>query len=86
MPDLSDTVAKCRMGTAKKFYTSIASLSHTSKPLRLLVTLAATFPINGDSFWVFIYSAYVFFTISISSSHIFSRLCMLMNSLLPWKL
>ena len=30
MPDLSDTVAKCRMGTAKKFYTSIASLSHTS--------------------------------------------------------
>jgi len=31
MPDLSDTVAKCRMGTAKKFYTSIASLSHTSK-------------------------------------------------------
>ena len=54
--------------------------------LRLLVTLAATFPINGDSFWVFIYSAYVFFTISISSSHIFSRLWMLMNSLLPWKL
>ena len=31
MPDLSDTVAKCRMGTAKKFYTSIASLSNTSK-------------------------------------------------------
>ena len=31
MPDLSDTVAKCRMGTAKKFYTSIASLSHTNK-------------------------------------------------------
>ena len=31
MPDLSDTVAKCRMGTAKKFYTSIASLSHMSK-------------------------------------------------------
>ena len=31
MPDLSDTVAKCRMGTAKKFYTSIASLSHISK-------------------------------------------------------
>ena len=31
MPDLSDTVAKCRMGTAKKFYTSITSLSHTSK-------------------------------------------------------
>ena len=31
MTDLSDTVAKCRMGTAKKFYTSIASLSHTSK-------------------------------------------------------
>ena len=31
MPDLSDTVAKCRMGTAKKFYTSIASLPHTSK-------------------------------------------------------
>ena len=22
MPDLSDTVAKCRMGTAKKFYLS----------------------------------------------------------------
>ena len=34
MPDLSDTVAKCRMGTAKKFYTSIASLSHTSKIAR----------------------------------------------------
>ena len=34
MPDLSDTVAKCRMGTAKKFYTSIASLSHLSKELR----------------------------------------------------
>ena len=32
MPDLSDTVAKCRMGTAKKFYTSIASLSHIIKP------------------------------------------------------
>lgn len=31
MPDLSDTVAKCRMGTAKKFYTSIASLSHINK-------------------------------------------------------
>ena len=31
MPDLSDTVAKCRMGTAKKFYTSITSLSNTSK-------------------------------------------------------
>ena len=31
MPDLSDTVAKCRMGTAKKFYTSIASLSHIIK-------------------------------------------------------
>ena len=31
MPDLSDTVAKCRMGTAKKFYTSIASLSPISK-------------------------------------------------------
>ena len=37
MPDLSDTVAKCRMGTAKKFYTSIASLSHTSNALRVLV-------------------------------------------------
>lgn len=35
MPDLSDTVAKCRMGTAKKFYTSIASLSHTNKVLRI---------------------------------------------------
>lgn len=34
MPDLSDTVAKCRMGTAKKFYTSIASLSHISKDVR----------------------------------------------------
>ena len=34
MPDLSDTVAKCRMGTAKKFYTSIASLSHTRKVTR----------------------------------------------------
>ena len=55
-------------------------------PFSLLVVLAATFPINGDSFWLFIYSAYVFFTISISSSHIFSRLWMLMNSLLPWKL
>ena len=55
-------------------------------PFSLLVALAATFSINGDSFWVFIYSLYVFFTISISSSHIFSRLCMLMNSLLPWKL
>ena len=31
MPDLSDTVAKCRMGTAKKFYTSIASLYYTTK-------------------------------------------------------
>lgn len=31
MPDLSDTVAKCRMGTAKNFYTSIASLSHINK-------------------------------------------------------
>ena len=35
MPDLSDTVAKCRMGTAKKFYTSIASLSHIIKVLRI---------------------------------------------------
>lgn len=38
MPDLSDTVAKCRMGTAKKFYTSIASLSHTSKGTGLIVS------------------------------------------------
>ena len=58
-----------------------------------------TFPASGDSFLVainrlpigepvrlLIYFAYVFFTISISSSHIFSRLWMLMNSLLPWKL
>lgn len=38
MPDLSDTVAKCRMGTAKKFYTSIASLSDTSKGTGLIVS------------------------------------------------
>ena len=37
MPDLSDTVAKCRIGTAKKFYTSIASLSHTSKKCRACI-------------------------------------------------
>ena len=30
-PDLSDTRAKCRIGTAKFFYTSITSLSHISK-------------------------------------------------------
>lgn len=36
MPDLSDTVAKCRMGTAKKFYTSIASLSHINKDAVLI--------------------------------------------------
>ena len=39
MPDLSDTVAKCRMGTAKKFYTSIASLSHTSKSSRIITLM-----------------------------------------------
>lgn len=37
MPDLSDTVAKCRMGTAKKFYTSIASLYYTTKRKRFVV-------------------------------------------------
>ena len=30
-PDLSDTLRKCRIGTAKFFYTSITSLSHINK-------------------------------------------------------
>lgn len=51
MPDLSDTVAKCRMGTAKKFYTSIASLSHTSKrPGYTPAAVAASYP--GGEMWI----------------------------------
>ena len=48
MPDLSDTVAKCRMGTAKKFYTSIASLSHTSKCSGFVTTACILFPDMED--------------------------------------
>ena len=49
MPDLSDTVAKCRMGTAKKFYTSIASLSHTNNDEGFVIMGMKYFLLNANS-------------------------------------
>ena len=48
MPDLSDTLSKCRIGTAKKF-TLLLLLYHTQANTQLLQQILAAFCIAGTN-------------------------------------